>query len=56
MIAAEERRAREAVEATQMTIDIDEIYREADRRVAARFSTIGSAIFAVDFASRRSTC
>jgi hypothetical protein len=32
VIAAEERRAREAVEATQMTIDIDEIYREADHQ------------------------
>jgi hypothetical protein len=32
VIAAEERRAREAVEATRMTIDIDEIYRESDRR------------------------
>jgi hypothetical protein len=32
VIAAEERRAREAVEATQLTIDIDEIYRESDRQ------------------------
>jgi hypothetical protein len=32
VIAAEERRAREAVEATRVSIDIDEIYRDADRR------------------------
>jgi hypothetical protein len=32
VIAAEERRAREAVEATRASIDIDEIYRESDRR------------------------
>jgi hypothetical protein len=31
VVAAEERRAREAVEATRMSIDIDEIYRESDR-------------------------
>jgi hypothetical protein len=31
VIAAEERRAREAVDATRVAIDIDEIYREADR-------------------------
>jgi hypothetical protein len=32
VIAAEERRAREAVEGSRMSIDIDEIYRESDRR------------------------
>jgi hypothetical protein len=31
VIAAEERRGREAVDATRVAIDIDEIYREADR-------------------------
>ena len=31
VLAAEERRAREAIEETKMSIDIDEIYREADR-------------------------
>jgi hypothetical protein len=32
VIAAEERRAKEAIEATLMSVDIDDIYRESDRR------------------------
>lgn len=32
VIAAEERRAREVVDATRVSIDIDEIYRDADRQ------------------------
>jgi hypothetical protein len=32
VIAAEERRAKEAIEATMMTVDVNEIYRNADQR------------------------
>jgi hypothetical protein len=32
VIAAEERRAKEAIEASMMSVDIDEVYRDADRR------------------------
>jgi hypothetical protein len=37
VIAAEERRAKEAIEATMMSVDIDEVYREADRRDGGEF-------------------
>src|SRR5688572_17703666 len=32
VIAAEERRAKETIEASMMSVDIDEVYRDADRR------------------------
>ena len=38
VLAAEERRAQEAIDATMMSVDIDEIYRDADRRDERRVS------------------
>ncbi len=37
VLAAEERRAQEAIDATMMSVDIDEIYRDADRRDGDEF-------------------
>ena len=52
VIGAEERHGRDVAESARMSIDIDEIYREADRNRGRKSSSNGFATF--DFAIKRS--